>query len=124
MKWDKEKFLNTFRYYVNINEHIDTEDAANRIKSAIWFRGPNVWILAFSIIIASVGLNVNSTAVIIGAMLISPLMGPIIGVGLALGTNDLDLLKSALKNLLVMMLISLAASTLFFPLRRDNSGTP
>ena len=60
------------------------------------------------------GLNVNSTAVIIGAMLISPLMGPIIGTGLALGTNDVDLLKLALKNVLVMVLISLVASTLFF----------
>ena len=102
------------RQYVYIYEEMDTEGAAQRIKSAIWFRGPNVWILAFSIIIASVGLNVNSTAVIIGAMLISPLMGPIIGTGLALGTNDTDLLKSAGKNLLVMVLVSLLASTLFF----------
>ena len=101
------------RRYVYIEE-LDTEGAAQRIKGGIWFRGANVWILAFSIIIASVGLNVNSTAVIIGAMLISPLMGPIIGTGLALGTNDTDLLKSAAKNLLVMVLVSLLASTLFF----------
>ena len=114
MKWDKNYLRRTIRYYANIYDHIDTDDAAQRIKSAIWFRGPNVWILAFSIIIASVGLNVNSTAVVIGAMLISPLMGPIIGVGLSLGTNDLDLLKEAFKNLVVMVLISLAASTLFF----------
>jgi Predicted membrane protein len=114
MKWDKNYIRRTFRYYANIYDHIDTDDAAQRIKSAIWFRGPNVWILAFSIIIASVGLNVNSTAVIIGAMLISPLMGPIIGTGLAIGTNDVDLLKVAFKNLVVMVLISLAASTLFF----------
>ena len=114
MKWDKNYLRRTIRYYANIYDHIDTDDAAQRIKSAIWFRGPNVWILAFSIIIASVGLNVNSTAVVIGAMLISPLMGPIIGVGLALGTNDVDLLKEAFKNLVVMVLISLAASTLFF----------
>lgn len=100
--------------YVYIYEELDTDGAAQRIKSGIWFRGPNVWILAFSIVIASVGLNVNSTAVIIGAMLISPLMGPIIGVGLSLGTNDVDLLKSAGKNLLVMVLISLVASALFF----------
>ena len=103
-----------YRQYVNLYDEMDTEGAAQRIKSGIWFRGPNVWILAFSIIIASVGLNVNSTAVIIGAMLISPLMGPIIGTGLALGTNDTDLLKSAAKNLLVMVLVSLLASTLFF----------
>ena len=114
MKWDKNYLKRTVRYYANIYDHIDTDDAAQRIKSAIWFRGPNAWILAFSIIIASVGLNVNSTAVIIGAMLISPLMGPIIGTGLALGTNDVDLLKQALKNVLVMVLISLGASTLFF----------
>ena len=114
MKWDKNRLKQTIRYYANIYDHIDTDDAAQRIKSSIWFRGPNAWILAFSIIIASVGLNVNSTAVIIGAMLISPLMGPIIGMGLALGTNDLDLLKLALKNVLVMVLISLGASTLFF----------
>ena len=114
MKWDRNYIRRTIRYYANIYDHIDTDDAVQRIKSAIWFRGPNVWILAFSIIIASVGLNVNSTAVIIGAMLISPLMGPIIGTGLAIGTNDLDLLKVAFKNLLVMVLISLGASTLFF----------
>ena len=114
MKWTKDYLQRTIRYYANIYDHIDTAGAVERIKSAIWFRGPNVWILAFSIIIASVGLNVNSTAVIIGAMLISPLMGPIIGIGLALGTNDLDLLKLALKNLLVMVAISLVASTLFF----------
>lgn len=99
---------------VHMNDEIDTLSAAERIKSNIWFKGPNVWILAFSIVIASVGLNVNSTAVIIGAMLISPLMGPIIGIGLALGTNDIPLLRSAAKNLVIMVCISLIASTLFF----------
>jgi len=108
------RLMRKIRYFANIYDHIDTDDAAQRIKGSIGFRGPNAWILAFSIIIASVGLNVNSTAVIIGAMLISPLMGPIIGIGLSIGTNDIDLLKSAIKNLLVMVLISLLASTLFF----------
>ena len=124
MEWNKEYIRRSIRYYANIYDHIDTESAAERIKAGIWFRGPNVWILAFSIIIASVGLNVNSTAVVIGAMLISPLMGPIIGVGLAMGTNDLDLLKLAAKNLLVMVLISLAASTLFFLLSPLNLVNP
>ncbi|MBQ9597446.1 MAG: DUF389 domain-containing protein [Bacteroidales bacterium] len=110
--WDYVK--RWLRRYIYIYDQVDTVDAAERIKAGIWFRGPNVWILAFSIIIASVGLNVNSTAVVIGAMLISPLMGPIIGMGLALGTNDIELLKAAAKNLLVMVLISLAASALFF----------
>lgn len=110
--------------YIYIYEELDREGATQRIKGGIWFRGLNVWILAFSIIIASVGLNVNSTAVVIGAMLISPLMGPIIGVGLALGTNDVDLLKSAAKNLLVMVLISLAASALFFLLSPLSLANP
>lgn len=109
-----QRFRRFMQRHLFIYEDLDTAGAAQRIKSNIWFRGTNVWILAFSIVIASVGLNVNSTAVIIGAMLISPLMGPIIGAGLALGTNDLDLLKAAARNLLVMVLISLVASTLFF----------
>ena len=108
---------------VNISEHIDTEAASRSIRSNVSFRGPNVWILAFSIIIASVGLNVNSTAVIIGAMLISPLMGPIIGIGLGLGVNDTKLIKVGLKNLLIMVGISLMASFLYFlmtPLKLAN----
>lgn len=110
--WDY--ILRFLRRLVYLYDEVDTEAAAKRINNAIWFKGPTVWILAFSIVIASVGLNVNSTAVIIGAMLISPLMGPIIGTGMALGTNDFELLKAAVKNLLIMVLISLLASTLFF----------
>ena len=124
MKYDANYLRRTLRYYADIYEHTDTDAAARRIKDGIGFRGPNAWLLAFSILIASAGLNVNSTAVIIGAMLISPLMGPIIGMGLAIGTNDLDLLKYAAKNLLVMVLISLAASTLFFLLSPLNLVNP
>lgn len=110
--WQKSKAA--IRFYTNLSEHMDLDGASARIRSGITFRGPNVFILAFSIVIASVGLNVNSTAVIIGAMLISPLMGPIIGMGLSMGTNDLPLLKDSFRNLLVMVGISLAASSLFF----------
>ena len=108
---------------VNITDDVDTIKAAQSIRSIVSFRGPNAWILAFAIIIASVGHNVNSTAVIIGAMLISPLMGPIFGVGLGLGVNDTALLRSAVKNLIVMLLISLLASFLYFvisPLKLVN----
>lgn len=115
-KWIKD--------FINIDSHIDTVDAAEKIKNSIWFRGPNVWILAFSIVIASVGLNVNSTAVIIGAMLVSPLMGPIVGVGLALGINDTQLLKDAAKNLLIMVAVSLTASFLFFLISPLNLVNP
>ena len=110
--WVKARAV--FREIADISAHIDTTDAAERIKSNIWFRGPNVWILACSIIIASAGLSINSTAVIIGAMLISPLMGPIIGVGLSLGTGDAKLLRFSALNLAVMVIASLLFSTLFY----------
>ena len=84
------------------------------VKSNISFRGANLWILACAIVVASIGLNVNSTAVIIGAMLISPLMSPIIGAGFALGIYDFGLLKKSLKNLLIATFVSLAVSTIYF----------
>lgn len=108
----------------NISDNIDTEKAAEQIRSSIYFKGPNVWILAFAVVIASVGLNINSTAVIIGAMLISPLMGPIFGIGLGLGANDTRLIREAAKNLLIMVLISLAASFLYFLITPLNLINP
>ena len=75
-------FLDRIRQIAKLTDHIDTRSAQASIIANIDFKGPNVWILALAIIIASVGLNVNSTPVIIGAMLISPLMGPIMGIGL------------------------------------------
>ena len=108
----------------NLSDHIDTAAAETNIRNSIYFRGPNVWILVFSIIIASVGLNVNSIPVIIGAMLISPLLGPIFGIGLGLGINDTGLLKSSLKNILVMMGISLVASLLYFLITPLNLSNP
>lgn len=84
------------------------------ITGSVSFRGSNIWILACAIIIASVGLNVNSTAVIIGAMLISPLMGPIVGAGFGLGMYDFELLKKSIKNLIIATLVSLVTSTLYF----------
>lgn len=92
----------------------DKELTLQRVRNNISFSGANFWILACAIFIASVGLNVNSTAVIIGAMLISPLMGPIVASGFALGTYDFDLLKKALKNLLIATVASLMVSALYF----------
>ena len=108
------------RLTASIADQIDKEAAEASIRRNIYFRGPNVWILVFSIIIASVGLNINSTAVIIGAMLISPLLGPITGIGLGLGINDTKLLGEGAKNLLVMVFISLLASSLYFLLSPLN----
>lgn len=90
------------------------ETVLENVVSNISFRGANAWILACAIVVASVGLNVNSTAVIIGAMLISPLMGPIVGAGFALGTFDFQLLKKSIKNLLIATLISLVVSYIYF----------
>lgn len=117
------KFFQQVKEIANFADHVDVTGTIESIKKSIDFKGPNVWILAFAVIVASVGLNVNSTPVIIGAMLISPLMGPIIGTGLAVGINDSVLLKRSLKNLGIMVLISIIASTLFFvvsPLSLDE----
>ena len=118
-----KKVTGVIREVINIDTHIDTDAAERAIRSNIEFRGPNAWILAVAIIIASVGLNVNSIPVIIGAMLISPLMGPIFGLGLGLGINDINLMKQAGKNLLIMVTISVVVSLLYFlitPLSLSN----
>lgn len=92
----------------------DKKKVLDNVTANISFRGSNLWILACAIIIASIGLNVNSTAVIIGAMLISPLMGPIVGAGFALGTYDFTLLRKSMKNLLISTLVSLLVSAIYF----------
>ncbi len=84
------------------------------IERGVDFKGINVWTLIFAIFIASIGLNVNSTAVIIGAMLISPLMGPIMGLGLSVGINDFSLLKKSLRNMSVAVVISIITSSIYF----------
>lgn len=92
----------------------DQEEVVDEVRRGIDFKGTNLWVLMFAVFIASLGLNVNSTAVIIGAMLISPLMGPITGIGLALGINDFDMLKTAWRNFLLMVAVSLVTSTAYF----------
>lgn len=90
------------------------------IRNGVVFKGTNLWVLIFAIFIASLGLNVNSTAVIIGAMLISPLMGPIMGFGLSVGVNDFELLKQSFKSYLLTTFISVVTSTLYFSLTPLN----
>ncbi|GAB3717989.1 TIGR00341 family protein [Spirosoma flavus] len=119
------RFSQMIRERFSLDE--DKADEAGIIQSisrGIEFRGVNLWTLIFAIFIASIGLNVNSTAVIIGAMLISPLMGPIMGIGLGIGINDLTLIQRALKNLSIAVFISLLTSTLYFfisPLHQAQS---
>ena len=99
---------------LTIKDGIDYLGTQERIEKGIPFKGVNVWILICSIMIASIGLNANSTAVVIGAMLISPLMGPVVGVGYAIGTNEFVILKDALKNFGIMVIVSLVTSWLYF----------
>ena len=108
------KFWYDVLAFTKLKEDTDYEATVKYISSSVEFRGVNLWVLAFAIIVASVGLNVNSTAVIIGAMLISPIMGPILGVGLSIGTLDEELLRRSLRNFLIMVAISLVTSTLYF----------
>ena len=93
------------------DENINHEEIRKNILKDITFKGYNVWILICSIVICSIGLNINSSAVVIGAMLISPLMGPILGVGLSVGTNDILNFKLSLQNFLIALGISLLTST-------------
>ncbi len=102
----------------------DKQKVLQDVHSNILFTGPQLWILAGAIFIASVGLNVNSTAVIIGAMLISPLMGPIVGAGFALGTFDVPLLKRALRSLLSATVVGLVVSTFYFFLSPLKEAQP
>ncbi|MBO4244203.1 MAG: DUF389 domain-containing protein [Bacteroidales bacterium] len=113
----KNQIQHFLKNYFLINKDLESEKAITEsITKGISFKGTNLWILIFAIFTASLGLNVNSTAVIIGAMLISPLMGPIIGMGFAVGINDLKLFKSAIFNYGVATVISILTATLYFML--------
>lgn len=109
---------------MSIREGTDIEGTIESIRKDMIFRGPTVWILIASIFIASIGLNVSSIPVVIGAMLISPLMGPILAIGLAVGTNDWEKLMRALKNFGIAIGISLLTSTIFFLISPLKEASP
>jgi uncharacterized hydrophobic protein (TIGR00271 family) len=94
----------------------DPAEIVADVEAGIAFKGTNLWVLFFAILVASVGLNVNSTAVIIGAMLISPLMAPIVGVGFGAATSDVALVRRGLKNLGIAAGLSVLVSALYFRL--------
>ena len=107
------KFFLT-RHFDLRQEKEDEEETIESLKKGVEFRGTTLWVLIFAIFLASLGLNTNSTAVIIGAMLISPLMGPIMGFGLGLGIADFDLVKRSLRNYLTATLFSVVTATIYF----------
>lgn len=128
VKKDFQGLLGSSRKFMSelldIRQNTDQEAAKDAIISDIPFKGHTAWILICSIFIASVGLNANSTAVVIGAMLISPLMGPILGIGLSIAVNDIDTLRRSLKNFAIMVVLSVLTAYLFFeffPLRDESS---
>lgn len=112
-----------FKDFMNLREGSDREGATKSIVSGKLMRGSNAWMLVCSIMIASLGLNLNSGAVIIGAMLISPLMNPILGVGLGIGTNDREMLWAAMRNFGVAILIALITSIFYFALTPIDNFT-
>lgn len=128
VKKEFKGFFTSFKTFItellNIGEETDKELTITKIKAGIPVKSHNAWVLIFSILIASIGLNVSSTAVVIGAMLISPLMGPILGLGLSIGINDIDTLRRSLINLGVMVGISILTSFLFFSIPLFQEATP
>lgn len=106
--------INFFHKFNLDSEKEDLQTVIINIDNGVVFRGTNLWVLIFAIFVASLGLNINSTAVIIGAMLISPLMGPIMGIGLGIGINDASLLRKAIYNLAIATGVALTTSTFFF----------
>jgi uncharacterized hydrophobic protein (TIGR00271 family) len=112
-------FLDKFRLAA---EKEDFKTVSDNIRNGIDFKGTNLWILIFAIFIASLGLNVNSTAVVIGAMLVSPLMGPILGLGFGMAVNDLSLLRKSLFSYLSAVGVCLATSTVFFLISPINDA--
>lgn len=107
-------FLNRLSVLFRLNDSADEQDVIEGIEKSVKFQGAKLWILICAIFTASLGLNTNSTAVIIGAMLISPLMGPILGMGVGLAINDFKLLKTSWNNFIVATLFSIITATIYF----------
>ena len=119
----KQRFL-YIRQLLHIAHDTDYAATLEAVRADIPFRGATAWVLVCSIFIASIGLNTNSTAVVIGAMLIAPLMGPVLGIGVSLAINDLSMLRQAFQNVIVMIVLSVITATLFFlffPLQQESS---
>lgn len=123
-EYNKNSVRGFLKETFNIIDDTDVNATIDDIKAGIPIKGQTAWVLIFSILIASAGLNTSSTAVVIGAMLISPLMGPIMGMGLSLGINDVFLLRKAVKNFAIMVALSLITSFLYFSIPVFQHETP
>lgn len=128
IKQEAKGLFTSLKYFItellDFRQDVDRNATIDAIKADVPFKGATAWILVCSIFVASVGLNANSTAVVIGAMLISPLMGPILGVGMSIAINDIDILRKSMINLSIMVVYSLLTAFLFFwlfPLSEETS---
>ncbi|UAB79883.1 DUF389 domain-containing protein [Marixanthomonas sp. SCSIO 43207] len=119
-----ESLKKFFKELFDIRSDSDRDATIEAVKKDIPFKGHTAWILIFSIFVASIGLNVSSTAVVIGAMLISPLMGPIVGIGLSVAINDVETLRRSLINLGIMVFLSVITAFLYFKLSPLTEETP
>ncbi len=128
VKQDAKGLFESGKHFVkeifDFRDDTDRDATITAIKNDIPLKGATVWILIFAIFVASIGLNLSSTAVVIGAMLISPLMGPILGVGMSLAINDIDTLKSSFVNLFVMVFLSVLTAYLYFRISPLTELTP
>ncbi len=128
VKQDAKGLFESGKHFVkeifDFRDDTDRDATITAIKNDIPLKGATVWILIFAIFVASIGLNLSSTAVVIGAMLISPLMGPILGVGMSLAINDIDTLKSSFINLFVMVFLSVLTAYLYFRISPLTELTP
>ena len=120
--------IKIWKRYLRVVLDIKTDQEAEHetyaeVKSGLIFKGTNLWIMSFAMIISCIGLNINSKAAIIGAMIISPLMGPVFGIGFSLGISDIDLLKLSIKNLTRIVIICIACSTLYYLLNPYHVAT-
>ncbi len=117
------KIKQIFYQNLKLKKEESVETTYEEIKEGAYFKGYNLWILFFAMFIACIGLNTNSTSAVIGAMLISPLMGPIVGFSFGLAINDFGLKKKSLNNWFLMTIISLLASTIFFLISPFDNNT-
>ncbi|SHG04153.1 uncharacterized hydrophobic domain-containing protein [Salegentibacter echinorum] len=120
--WESIKLF--IKDLLEIRHDTDRESTIEAVKKDISFKGHNAWILIFSVFVASVGLNVSSTAVVIGAMLISPLMGPIVGIGMSIAINDVLTLRKSFINLGVMVGLSVLTAYIYFLVSPVKEETP
>ncbi|MCB0501280.1 MAG: DUF389 domain-containing protein, partial [Bacteroidetes bacterium] len=118
------EYIETLKNIIDLRDGLDRYGTITSIRKNIHLKGNNVWMLVCSIMVASIGLDQSSVAVIIGGMLISPLMYPILGLGLSVAMNDKENLIKSVKNFSIAVVVALVTSVIYFaitPFGMENS---